>query len=290
MTASRGWHEPVLTEAVVEALQPCLLGRIVDGTAGQGGHTQALLNAGAVRVLAIDLDPDAALRLRTRFTGDTRVSTRQASYADLPDLIGIGKAHAVLLDLGVSSAQLEAPERGFSFRLDGPLDMRFDTTVGPPAAHLVNHLPERDLADLLREFGEERRARTIARRIVSRRPIQSTSQLARIIAGAFPARQRLHPATRTFQALRIATNAELSTLTEGLTGARRVLRNGGRLAVIAFHSLEDRIVKQTFRAWAREGAGEILTRRPVRPTDTEAQRNPRARSARLRVFATSAVG
>ena len=290
MTTASGGHESVLTACVTDALRPCLSGLIVDGTAGHGGHTQALLDVGAVRVLAIDLDPEAVRLLAARFRGDARVRPMHASYADLPEALGAEQATGVLLDLGVSSRQLETAERGFSFRLEGPLDMRFDPATGAPAAHLVNRLPESELADLLREFGEERRARAVARRIVASRPIQSTTQLARVVAAAFRGRQRRHPATRTFQALRIATNAELATLTKGLVGARRALQADGRLAVIAFHSLEDRIVKHTFRAWAREGGGEILTRRPIRPEWTESQRNPRARSARLRVFAKAVGG
>lgn len=285
MSRAPGQHEPVLAAAVIEALRPCLAGLVVDGTAGLGGHTQALLDAGATRVLSIDLDPDAVHWLSTRFQGDRRVRPVHASYADLPSPLGSRRAAAVLLDLGVSSRQLGTAERGFSFRLEGPLDMRFDRTHGTPAEQLVNRLPEVELAALLREFGEERRARSVARRIVSNRPIQSTTQLARVVASAFPGRRRLHPATRTFQALRIATNQELVTLRQGLDGARRALDDDGRMAVIAFHSLEDRIVKHMFRHWALEGRGNILTRRPIRPDRVEAQRNPRARSARLRVFA-----
>ena len=285
MTTGPSRHEPVLVEAVVEALRPCLDELVVDGTAGLGGHTQALLDAGARRVLAIDLDPDAVRWLATRFQGDPRVRSVHASYADLPKPLGIERPAGVLLDLGISSRQLETAERGFSFRLEGPLDMRFDSTSGAPAAQLVNRLPEADLAALLREYGEERRARAVARRIVARRPLESTTELARVVAGAFPGRRRLHPATRTFQALRIATNEELQVLRQGLDRAHRALRENGRLAVIAFHSLEDRIVKHTFRAWARNGEGEILTRRPVRPSRSESRGNPRARSARLRVIA-----
>ncbi len=285
MTTGPSRHEPVLVEAVVEALRPCLDGLVVDGTAGLGGHTQALLDAGAARVIAIDLDPDAVRWLARRFQGDSRVQPVHASYADLPGLLGAKRPAGVLLDLGVSSRQLETADRGFSFRLEGPLDMRFDSTSGAPAARLVNRLPEADLAALLRKYGEERRARAVARRIVARRPLESTTELARVVAGAFPRRQRLHPATRTFQALRIATNEELEVLREGLAKAHRALREHGRLAVIAFHSLEDRVVKQTFRTWARNGDGEVLTRRPVRPGRSESRRNPRARSARLRVLA-----
>ena len=285
MTTGPSRHEPVLVQAVVEALRPCLDGLLVDGTAGLGGHTQALLDAGATRVLAIDLDPDAVRSLVTRFQGDPRVLPVHGSYADLPGPLGAESPAGVFLDLGISSRQLETAERGFSFRLEGPLDMRFDSTAGAPAAQLVNRLPEADLAALLREYGEERRSRAVARRIVARRPLESTTELARVVAGAFSGRRRIHPATRTFQALRIATNEELEVLRQGLDRAHRALREGGRLAVIAFHSLEDRVVKQTFRGWARNGEGEILTRRPVRPSRSESRRNPRARSARLRVLA-----
>ncbi len=273
-----------MQDAIVDALRPCLGGLIVDGTAGHGGHTQALLEAGAERVLAIDLDPDAVRWLSIRFQDETRVQPLHASYSDLSQAIGAERAAGVLLDLGVSSRQLETPARGFSFRLEGPLDMRFDSTAGAPAGQLVNRLPEADLAALIREYGEERRSRAIARRIVASRPIETTTELARVVARAFPGRRRRHPATRTFQAIRIATNDELQVLREGLAGTRLALRAGGRLAVIAFHSLEDRIVKQTFRRWAQEGLGEVLTRRPLRPNRSETQRNPRARSARLRVF------
>ncbi|MCY3747767.1 MAG: 16S rRNA (cytosine(1402)-N(4))-methyltransferase RsmH [Chloroflexi bacterium] len=285
MTAGPSRHEPVLPEAVVEALRPCLNGLVVDGTAGLGGHTEALLDAGATRVVAIDLDPDAVHQLARRFRDDPRVQPIHASYADLPQMLGAERPTGVLLDLGMSSRQVTTAERGFSFRLKGPLDMRFDATAGAPAARLVNRLPEDELAALLRDYGEERRARAVARRIVASRPLESTTQLARVVAGAFPGRRRLHPATRTFQALRIATNEELEVLDQGLAGARLALRAGGRLAVIAFHSLEDRIVKRAFRTWAGDGAGEVLTRRPIRSGRTESRRNPRARSARLRVFA-----
>ena len=287
MTTATGRHQPVLLQAVVDALQPCLDGLIVDGTAGQGGHTEALLVAGAARILAMDLDPDAVRWLAARFHGDDRVQPVHASYSDLLDRLGTERPAGVLLDLGLSSRQLETADRGFSFRLEGPLDMRFDPTSGHPAAQLVNRLPESELAALLREYGEERRARAIARRIVADRPLRTTTQLARVVAAAFPGRRRLHPATRTFQALRIATNEELQTLEQGLSEARRALRASGRLAVIAFHSLEDRLVKQTFRAWAQDGLGEVVTRRPIRPNWAETQGNPRARSARLRVFAVA---
>lgn len=287
MNQTHSQHTPVLVETVVQLLTPCLAGLIVDGTAGQGGHTQALLEAGAYHVLAIDIDPNAVLNLRTRFAKNPRVSVAHASYDDFSAQLAPNvtkRTTGTLLDLGVSSNQLDDASRGFSFRLDGAIDMRFNPTVGRPASQLVNRMPEHDLETLLRDLGDERRARAIARRIVARRPLQNTTELASSVASVFPNRGRIHPATRTFQALRIATNDELKTVAQGLNRARHLLKDGGRLVVIAFHSLEDRTVKNTFREWAREGAGQILTRKPVRPEQEESRRNPRSRSARLRAF------
>ncbi len=284
MRAATAHHQPVLAAAVVELLRPCLDGLIVDGTAGLGGHTTALLTAGAQRMLALDLDPEAARLLSERMRAEARVRVLHASFADLGAHVPAGGAAGVVLDLGVSSLQLDTAARGFSFRLDGPIDMRFDPTSGAPAAQIVNRMPEPELAALLRTLGEERRARAVARRIAAARPLHSTAALARVVAGAFAGRQRRHPATRTFQALRMAANAELETLRQGLDAARLALRGGGRLAAIAFHSLEDREVKQTFNAWAGAGLGRVVTRRPIRPERAETQSNPRARSARLRGF------
>ena len=282
-------HEPVLVETVVETLAPCLEGLVIDGTAGLGGHTEALLTAGAHRVLAVDIDPDAVQTLSDRFKLHPRVTVAHTSYTHLVTTLKthqVNHAQGVLLDLGVSSLQLDTASRGFSFRLEGPIDMRFNATRGRPAADLVNRLPEPALADLLREFGDERRARTVARRIVSDRPHRSTTELAASVGAAFPGRSRINPATRTFQALRIATNGELQAIQDGLSAASTVLNAGGRLVVIAFHSLEDRIVKNVFREWARAGAGKILTPRPIRANISQIRRNPRARSARLRAFET----
>jgi 16S rRNA (cytosine1402-N4)-methyltransferase len=282
-------HEPVLVETVVETLVPCLEGLVIDGTAGLGGHTEALLTADAHRVLAVDIDPDAVRKLSDRFKSHPRVTVEHASYTQLETSLKshqLDHAQGVLLDLGVSSLQLDMASRGFSFRLDGPIDMRFNAISGRPASDLVNRLPEPALADLLREFGDERRARAIARRIVSDRPHRSTLELAASVRAVFPGQSRINPATRTFQALRIATNDELQAIQDGLSAARTVLNAGGRLVVIAFHSLEDRIVKNVFREWARAGAGEILTPRPIQAKISEIRRNPRARSARLRAFET----
>ncbi len=268
-------------------MAPCFHGLVVDGTAGLGGHTEALVNAGAHRLLAIDIDPEAVQRLSERFKENPRVSVAHASYTEICATLRSHQqdhAQGVLLDLGVSSLQLNKASRGFSFQRDGPIDMRFNATGGRPAADLVNRLPEPAMADLLREFGDERRARAIARQIVRDRPHRSTMELATSIRAAFGGRTRINPATRTFQALRIATNGELQAIENGLSAASTVLSAGGRLVVIAFHSLEDRIVKNIFRTWAREGVGQILTSRPIQANVSEVRKNPRARSARLRAF------
>ena len=278
-------HAPVLVAAVIDLTEVSQGGSYVDATAGAGGHTQALLAAGAARVLALDADPTAVARLRERFIDEPRVSPVQANFRDLAHVapaLGFDRADGVIFDLGLSSDQLDDPSRGFSFQHDGPLDMRFDPTCGHPALDLVNHLPEPELAELLRRYGDERRAGRIARRIVQRRPITSTAVLAATVKRAIPGRQRIHPATRTFQALRMAVNDELGALTAGLEAAHHVAAPGGRVVVIAFHSHEDRIVKHRFRAWAHAGTAEILTRSPQRADATEVTANRRARSAKLR--------
>ena len=257
----------------------------MDATAGAGGHTQALVAAGASRVLALDADPDAVARLRDRFSDEPRVSPVQANFRDLARVApahGFDRADGVIFDLGLSSDQLDDPSRGFSFQHDGPLDMRFDPNDGRPALDLVNRLPEPELAELLRRYGDERRAGRIARRIVQRRPITSTAVLAATVKRAIPGRQRIHPATRTFQALRMAVNDELGALTAGLQAAHDLAAPDGRVTVIAFHSHEDRIVKHRFRAWADAGTAEILTRSPRRADAAEVTANRRARSAKLR--------
>ncbi|MBM4435942.1 MAG: 16S rRNA (cytosine(1402)-N(4))-methyltransferase RsmH [Actinobacteria bacterium] len=287
MTGHGGAHEPVLRAAVVELLQVQRGGGYVDATAGMGGHTVALLEVGADRVLAIDTDPAAVRALRNRFAADPRVMVRHGNFRALAELVALHAfrpVDGVLFDLGVSSPQLDEPARGFSFRHDASLDMRLDPTTGRTAAELVNTLSEQELADVLFQFGEERLARRLARRIVQRRPLRTTGELVRAVASATHGRTRIHPATRTFQALRIATNDELRALSEGLDGARAVIAPGGLIVAIAFHSLEDRIVKQRFRAWAAAGDGAILTKKPWRPSAEEVAQNPRARSARLRAI------
>jgi 16S rRNA (cytosine1402-N4)-methyltransferase len=300
-------HIPVLADAVVAALAPRAGGTYVDGTFGGGGYARALLDAADCAVLGIDRDPDAIDRgreLERRYAG--RLSLVHGRFGDLARLVhdaGAEPVDGVTFDIGVSSMQLDEADRGFSFRQDGPLDMRM-SLAGPSAADIVNETPERDLADLIYTYGEERRARRVAKAIVTARadaPITRTGRLAEIVRAAIPASPKgdaIDPATRTFQALRIAVNEELDELGRGLDGAEAVLAPGGRLAVVSFHSLEDRIVKSFLKARSDAaprgsrhrpdpGPGlaptfRLLFRRPVTPGGEEIRVNPRARSARLR--------
>ena len=287
-------HEPVLPAEVIALLDPARGGLFVDCTTGLGGHSALLLQHGAERLLALDRDADA-LRIaadRLREFGD-RVELVHSDYRQLGRVLegrGIDRVNGVLADLGVSSMQLESEGRGFTFRRDEPLDMRMDRSQGPTAAELLMDVEEEDLANVIFQFGEERHSRRIARAIARRREsgrIESTGELADLVRGAVPVRgyQRIDPATRTFQALRIWVNRELEGLDTFLGDAARRLLAGARLAVITFHSLEDRIVKHTFRAIAAAGdAWRVLTRKPVVPGDDEVARNPRARSAKLRAI------
>jgi len=264
---------------------------VIDGTVGMGGHAEVLLERSPrARLLGLDVDPAALEHARARLArfGD-RARLVRASFrriAAVAEAHGAVPAHAVLLDLGVSSWQLEASGRGFSFQRDEPLDMRLDPDAAVTAADLLNRLPEPELARLLAAYGDEPYARRIARAIVRRRPLHRTGELVAAVASAVPRRawpRRVHVATRTFQALRMAVNDELGALREAVPAAAGVLAPGGRLAVISFHSGEDRIVKQAFRAL--EGAGYAgLEPAPIRPGPDEVQANPRARSARLRVL------
>ena len=316
-------HEPVLLAEVSEWLRPEEGGTFVDCTVGLGGHSRAILAASPdTRVIGIDRDLEALALARERlliFEGRVQlVHANFESIASVLDRQGTTEVRGVLADLGVSSLQLERSERGFSFASDAPLDMRMDQDSGLRAAELVNELAERELADLIFEYGEERGARKIARAIARQRgrePIATTKQLADIVVRALniPGRWRIHPATRTFQALRIVVNDELRTLDRFIPAAISKLAHGGRLAIISFHSLEDRIVKRSFlresgrcicetQRWQRGagrkeaavdevicehcGAGRrvsILTRKPVRPAPEEMERNPRSRSSLLRV-------
>ena len=285
-------HEPVMVAEVIEQLEPGRGGVFVDCTVGLGGHARALIEAGASRLIGLDRDPAAVAAARDALGGfGDRVEVVHADYrrvAAVLDERGVAKVDGVLADLGVSSMQLDAPGRGFSFRQDDPLDMRMDTTAGPTAAEALRDVDERTLADVIYEFGEERHSRRVARAIVAARErgsIETTGQLAEIVRRAISRKgyTRIDPATRTFQAIRIWLNRELEGLDSFLGAAARRLADGGRMAVITFHSLEDRIVKHTLRALAAEHAGlRIRTKRPLVPSEAEIGRNPRARSAKLR--------
>jgi 16S rRNA (cytosine1402-N4)-methyltransferase len=285
-------HEPVMVAEVLEHLEPSRGGVFVDCTVGLGGHARALLRSGASRLIGLDRDPAAVEAARDALSEfGERVEVLHSDYRRLNAVLddrGVTKVDGVLVDLGVSSMQLDAPGRGFSFRQDDPLDMRMDTTAGPTAAEALRGVDDRTLADLIYEFGEERHSRRIARAIVAAReqaPIETTGQLADIVRRAIPRKgyMRIDPATRTFQAIRIWVNRELEGLDVFLGEAARRLAAGGRMAVITFHSLEDRIAKHTLRALQAEDFGlRIRTKRPVVPGEAEIERNPRARSAKLR--------
>mgnify|MGYP006269299923 FL=1 len=286
-------HVPVLPDEVLALLQPERGGTFVDCTVGLGGHSRLLLERGATRLIGIDRDTDAlALAREALAPFADRVTLVHADYRELVsvlDAAGVVEVAGVLADLGVSSMQLDADGRGFSFRRDEPLDMRMDRTRGETAAELIDRVGEQELADVIFQFGEERRSRQVARAIVRAREsgrIETTGRLAEIVRRAVAARgwQRIDPATRTFQALRIWVNRELDGLESFIGSAVSRLQPGGRLAIIAFHSLEDRVVKHTLRALARgdEATVRLLTKRPIEAGDAEATANPRARSAKLR--------
>ncbi|MBI1258871.1 MAG: 16S rRNA (cytosine(1402)-N(4))-methyltransferase RsmH [Chloroflexi bacterium] len=303
-------HIPVLRDTVLENLlspeHP--VERVIDGTLGAGGHTAALLDHGVGEVLGLDLDEMALGIARENLAsyGD-RAHLVHASYADMREeaaRIGWQGVDAILLDLGVSSMQLDTPERGFAFRTEGPLDMRFDASASggrqPTAADLVNRLDESELADLFFRYGEERDSRRLARAVVRERPYVTTSKLATVIENASPRRyeQKIHPATRVFQALRIAVNDELGVIERTLPQAIDLLRTGGRLGVISFHSLEDRVVKDAFRLASTDcicppkmpictcghhASVRLVMRKPLIASEAEIAQNPRSRSAKLRV-------
>ena len=288
-------HVPVLLGPALELLAVKPGGFYVDGTVGLGGHAAEILRRSAPsgRVLAVDRDAETLARAAERLAafGD-RARLVHADWRALPELLGDERPQGVLLDLGVSSVQLDTPERGFSFRADGPLDMRMDRSAGPTAADVVNRLPEKELADLIYAYGEERASRRIAAAIARARRkahLRTTGELATVVrAAAGRARKPgLDPATLTFQALRIHVNRELEGLADALRGIAGRLAGGGRLVVIAFHSLEDREVKNAFRDLAR-GPFTLLTRKPLRPREEETASNPRARSARLRALERAA--
>ena len=285
-------HVPVMPDEIVRWLAPRPGGLVVDGTLGGGGHARVLAErvGPAGRVVALDRDPGALAAAEQNLAG-LAVELAHADFCDLPELLReleIGEADGVLLDLGISSDQLADSARGFSFASNGPLDLRFDPTRGEPAYRLVNRLSAEHLAEMIHRYGEERYSRRIARAIVRRRkqkPIETSAELAEVVRRSVPrsaSKQRIDPATRTFQALRIAVNDELKSLEIALRRIPDCLRPQGRLAVISFHSLEERRVKEAFRDDPRY---EVLTRRPIRPSPKEVERNPRASSAKLRVAA-----
>jgi 16S rRNA (cytosine1402-N4)-methyltransferase len=298
--AKQAPHVPVLVSEVIDALAIGHGDTVVDGTFGAGGYTRAMLAAGAGRVIGFDRDPEAIEAGRS-LVPDPRLTLVEERFSRMDRALadrGIAQVNAIALDIGVSSMQLDRAERGFSFQYDGPLDMRMSKS-GLTAAEFLNSAEEADIARVLRDYGEEPRARAIARAIVAARPVERTAELAAIVrrAAGFRPGQKSDPATRTFQAIRIHLNAELEELEEGLEAAERALAPGGRLAVVTFHSLEDRIVKRFFRE--RSGGSPAGSRhrpqlvdqnaptfekvaKPVAPTERELAANPRARSARLR--------
>jgi 16S rRNA (cytosine1402-N4)-methyltransferase len=297
-------HIPVLYDQVLVGLRVRPGGRYVDATIGGGGHAAGILAASAPNglLLGLDADPEAVTFVgRVLQPYGNRVCLAAGNFRNLLALAaahGFDQADGVLMDLGFSSRQLAAADRGFSFDRDGPLDMRLDASQGQTAADLVNRLSDVELADLLWRYGEERHSRQIARAIVRARPLTMTGELAHLIARTIGHHERIHPATRTFQALRIAVNDELGALAQALPLARDLLRPGGRLAIITFHSLEDRLVKQFYQKEAQDcicppdlpmcacehrAALHLVVRKPIRPTAEEVARNPRSRSARLRI-------
>lgn len=299
-------HKPVIFRQTIEALGIRPDGIYLDGTAGGGGHSSGILEALGEngRLICVDQDPDAISVLTERFGGDSRVTVVKSNFSEIPSIIeelGIEALDGVLMDIGVSSHQLDCSERGFSYHYDAPLDMRMSQS-GTTAAELVNTLSFGELARILTVYGEEKFAKNIARAIERERekaPIETTLQLAEIVKAAYPAakRQDKHPARKTFQALRIAVNGELDRLNTGLDGAFASLKYGGRLAVITFHSLEDRMVKQRMKKWCegcicpkdfpvcvcgRKPSGRLITKKPVEADEQELEENPRSRSAKLR--------
>lgn len=298
-------HQPVLYKEIIHALQPHAGGRYVDGTLGAGGHAREIMEASVPdgQLLGLDVDPQA-LAIARRFLApyEHRIHLAQASYTSLSvqlARLGWETVDGILLDLGASSMQFDTPGRGFSFQHDAPLDMRFGPHSPQTAADLVNKYPERELADLIYRYGEERDSRKIARAIVRARPIHTTRELAAVIESVAPRRgDRVHPATRTFQALRIAVNEELDSIEAVLPQAVTALRSGGRLAVISFHSLEDRMIKDYFREQSKDWINppyeriyeeerratlKEVNRKPITPSEDEIRTNSRARSAKLRI-------
>jgi len=283
-------HVPVLWREAIEILNVRPDGYYIDATLGAGGHAEEILRRlDKGKLIGIDRDP-AALAFageRLKDFGE-KLITMPGNFAQISDLYaasGFPPADGLLADLGMSTMQLEDASRGFSFSTPGPLDMQMGPNSGPKAADLVNEMSEQELADVIFKLGEERHSRRVARAIVKGRPFRLTTELAQVVTRAIPSRtalRHIHPATRTFQALRMAVNRELECLESLLAQALGVLKPGGRVVILSFHSLEDRLVKWAFKAWQREGRARILTRRVLRPSEAEIAANPRSRSAKLR--------
>ncbi len=290
-------HIPVLLEEVLEYLKVRPGGSYVDATLGLGGHSSEIMRqvGRSGRLICFDRDPEAMAKGRARLEEIAATMGEEApalqfeprAFSEAAAAIEPGTLDGLLADFGVSSMQLDEAHRGFSFRADGPLDMRMDFRAGETAEQVVNQMDENELADLIYEFGEERRSRRIARAIVRARPIATTAELARVISAVAPSMKgdKIHPATRTFQALRIRVNDELGEIGSLLNSAGSLLKPGGRLVLISFHSLEDRLVKDAFKEAKDNGLFEVLTRKPVTATEAEMKRNPRSRSAKLRAAA-----
>jgi 16S rRNA (cytosine1402-N4)-methyltransferase len=301
MTQSSERHVPVLLEVAIDLLRVRPDGTYVDCTLGFGGHAEAILRqlGPSGQLIGFDRDPEAMAlakgrlqRIRQELQGNApQVEFVGEAFSSIARHIEPGTVDGILADFGASSMQFDEAHRGFSFQAEGPLDMRMDTRSGPTAEQVVNEASERELADLIYEFGEERRSRTVARAIVRGRPITTTRQLARIVASAVPPMKNspIHPATRTFQALRIYVNRELDEIKALFEAAPNLLKPSGRLVVISFHSLEDRIAKDNFREGARQGIWTILTKKPATATEEEIDRNPRSRSAKLRAGEKTAI-
>jgi 16S rRNA (cytosine1402-N4)-methyltransferase len=304
MTKPNERHVPVLLEEAIEYLRVRAGGTYVDCTLGMAGHSSAIarLLGPEGHLIGFDRDPQALALAKERLDGvcaelggeAPRITLVGEAFSTAAQHIEAASVDGLLADFGVSSLQLDEAERGFSFSADrnGPLDMRMDTRQGPTAAQVVNEENEHELANLIYEYGEERRSRRIARAIVRGRPVATTGELARIVASAAPAMKsdRIHPATRTFQALRIFVNRELDEIKDLMEAAPKLLKAHGRLAVISFHSLEDRIVKDSLREGARQGIWEILTKKPVTAGEAETDRNPRSRSAKMRAAEKQGAG
>jgi len=287
-------HQPVMVEEVLEGLAVRGVGLYVDGTLGGGGHARAILERSAPegRVLGIEWDPEGLARAGSRLVSfGERLLLHEGSYADIRQILAVRKLHparGVLLDFGASYEQLTSAQRGFSIRNPGPLDMRFSPRSSLTAAQIVNHRSEQELTELFRAKGEERWAGRIARAVVRARPLTTTGELADLVTRVVPGRRgRIHPATRVFQALRMEVNRELENIQRGIEGAVQCLEEGGRLCVITYHSLEDRLVKRSFREMAAGGSDRpfrVRTPKPIRPAARELAANPSARSAKLRIL------